>query len=188
MKKQLLTALLILTSFFSFSNQHSNNDELTYLKQIKVDIQQYLQDINRYEKELKKKWNRWGKDYTRAIKTWNNLYSFFKTEKKKEPENNAFESLDPFNLNIMYNDKKDLNEIAFAPGADPSIFISSFLPTNTTHHKVKAIITKYFKNMTAEEFLAEFNNWRMLPIIADRPYLIQLLKKVNAKIAELQKI
>ncbi|SRR5260221_6194251 len=86
MKKQLLTALLILTSFFSFSNQHSNNNELTYLKQIKVDIQQYLQDINRYEKELKKKWNRWGKDYTRAIKTWNNLYSFFKTEKTKNPK------------------------------------------------------------------------------------------------------
>ncbi len=86
----------------------------------------------------------------------------------------------------MYNDKKTLNEIVFATTADPSVFISSFLPKNTTHHKIKAIITKYFKNMTVEEFLAEFNNWRSLPIIADRPYLLQLLKKVDAKIKELK--
>jgi hypothetical protein len=182
MKKQLLTAILAITPFFAAA-QPTNTELLVYLKQIRVDTKRRLENIAQHKQELKK---RWYKNYTRAKKTWKNLYSFFEEEENKKW---GIET-DSFDVNIIYNQMKSLGTIHAPLTVTNELF--SFLrkytaPCKTTHHKVKAIIAKYFKDMTIDEFVDAFDNYRVISIIGDKPYFLKLLKKVDAKIAELEK-
>jgi hypothetical protein len=194
MKKQLLTALLAFTPFF-IAAKPTNAELLIHLKTVKADMQQALQDVDYYEKELKQEW---GNDYILIRKTWDDIHAFNrKLEKKDKKNNKETESLIYLNLmfDLICNEIKSLKDISdMNETANTLMFILPLLQEDTNPHQteliekeLEAIINKHFKDVTAADFFNDGDAWAVLAIIDGKQYLTELLKKVNAKIKELQK-
>ena len=199
MKKKLLTTLLAFTPFLATANQQPTNAELlTHLKQVKVDIQQVLQDIDHEEKKLRHKWD---KDYILIEKTWNDIYAFTKKLKEKDAIELCDKEFDlDLQLNLFCNEMKSFKDVFTYPifeniSAEVNTFAFMYFlleedmdvqQMKLIENEIRVIIAKHYKDMTMEEFFRSTDNWIISNIGYAKKYFLQLLKKVDEKVKEFE--
>ncbi|SRR5260221_2629324 len=198
MKKQLLTALFTFTPFF-IAAKPTDAELLVHLKTIKKDIEHMIQECNFASKEMQKECA-FGKDYFFFL----NMINEIDQQLNHSLKNRFLGELSNKSIELICNDMKTTDDINDIINTNAELLLESgFVGSIENDEKETALITSIFtkhhkkycienpnNDFTQMQFTDLCHSDTLAPFfvnIIGIEWLNELLKKVDAKIQELQK-